>query len=185
MAACRHDNAKVASRYSRKTCRGQFILYRASSARLSVLEAMSADPSPVPAMMRLLKSFAESTRADGVTLWRGENDVLVAIANPLEPELPGTLQSLGIGLISQVYLTGQAILEDDLSTHPAHDPGVDRRTGKTCRTMMAAPVDGGDAGGVVSAVIFDSSPRGFAFADLAKLNLLARNLGELLKEGGW
>jgi hypothetical protein len=182
MAACRHDNAKVASR---NTCRGQFILYRASSARLSVLEAMSADPSPVPAMMRLLKSFAESVRADGVTLWKAEAGHLRAIANPLEPELPGTLQPLGAGLISQVYLTGQSILEDDLPSHPAHDPGVDRRTGKTCHTMMAAAVEGGDASGVVSAVIFNGSTRGFAFADLAKLNALARNLGNLLKEGGW
>lgn len=134
-------------------------------------------------MIRLMTAFAESVRADGVTLWKAGGDLLEAVANPLEPELAGTRQPLGAGLISQVYLTGQSILEDDLSSHPAHDPAVDRGTGKTCRTMMAAAVDGGVAGGVVSAVIFDQSPHGFAFADLAKLNSLARKLGDLMEEG--
>ncbi len=132
-----------------------------------------------------MTAFAESARADGVTLWKAEAGHLRAIATPLEPELAGTRQPLGAGLISQVYLTGQSILEDDLSSHPAHDPAVDHDTGKTCRTMMAAAVDGGDSGGVVSAVIFNSSPQRFAFADLAKLNALARKLGDKLKEGGW
>lgn len=146
---------------------------------------MSSGVPPSPALLRHLLEFASEAGADGVTLWKAEAGHLRAIANPLEPELPGTLQALGAGLISQVYLTGQSILEADLPSHPSHDPGVDRRTGRTCRTMMAAPVDGGASSGVVSAVIFNGSTRGFAFADLAKLNALARNLGDLLKEDGW
>jgi hypothetical protein len=161
--------------------RGQFLLYPTGSLRLWLPGAVP--PAPSPALLRHLLDFASGVGADGVTLWRAEGDALVAVANPLEPELAGTRQPLGAGLISQVYLTGQSILEDDLPSHPAHDPAVDRGTGRTCRTMMAAAVDGGHAGGVVSAVIFDPSPHGFAFADLSKLNSLARKLGDLMEEG--
>lgn len=104
-----------------------------------------------PALLRHLLGFASEAGADGVTLWKAEAGHLRAIANPVVPELRGTLQPLGAGLISQVYLTGQSILEDDLPSHPAHNPGVDHGTGKRCRTMIAAPVDWGDEGSAVFA----------------------------------
>ncbi len=138
-----------------------------------------------PAVLRLLRDFARESGADGVTLWKARDAHLAAVANPLEPGITGIRQPLDSGLVSQVYLTGQAILEEKLAEHPAHDPAIDRILGKRCRSLMAAPVEAGDGGGVVSAVVFDGRPHGFVFADLGKLVALARRLGNLVEEEGW
>ena len=145
---------------------------------------MRQDPSPPPSVLQLMNDFARDSGADGVTLWVAEDGQLAAVANPLEPEVVGIRQPLGSGLISQVYLTGQAILAEDLGADPAHDPTVDRRLGKRCRAMVAAPLEDGAAGGVISAVVFETSSRGFAFADLGKVAALAREIGNRMEEGG-
>lgn len=144
---------------------------------------MRQEPSPPPSVLQLMSDFARDSGADGVTLWMAEDGQLAAVANPLEPEVVGLRQPLGSGLISQVYLTGQAILAEDLGADPAHDPTVDRRVGKRCRSMVAAPFESGEAGGVVSAVVFETSPRAFTFAELGKVAALAREISNLMEEG--
>lgn len=143
------------------------------------------DSSPCsPRFADLLRGLALATAADGVTLWRAEARELVAVANPLEPEIVGLRQRLDAGVISQVYLTGQAILAEDLTAHPAYDPTIARMVGRPLRGMMAAPVDAGEAGGVVSAVKFGDSGT-FSFTDLGTLTAAARELGQACKEAGW
>lgn len=126
-----------------------------------------------------LKLFAEGIRADGVTLWQWEKAELVALANPLEPDIVGMRQPVGRGIISQAYLTGQAILETDPVANPHHDPEIDIRTGRKCRMIMAAPVVLPDGDGVLSAVRWqDAEDVGeFGLADLAKLSALALEFG--------
>ncbi len=141
------------------------------------------DDSNPPAVLELMRAFAEDANADGVTLWKEESGNLVATANPLEPDIVGMRQPLGSGLISRVYLTGQAILEEELPSHPSHDPVIDRRLGRKCRAMMAAPVEAGENGGVVSAVIFEDSPGGFSLKNLGELADLAGKIGKPAGKG--
>ena len=116
-------------------------------------------------------------QADGVTLWRMERGELVALANPLEPDIVGMRQPVGRGIISQAYLTGQAILDTDPAANPHHDPAIDSRTGRQCRMIMAAPVVLPDGDGVVSAVSWHEREGEFGLEDLAKLSALAMDLG--------
>lgn len=129
--------------------------------------------------------FAREIGADGITLWEAEDDHLVAIANPMEPAMIGMRQPLDRGLISQVYLTGQAIVEDSLKEQPAHDPAIDTQLGTHGVAMMAAPVPGRqdeDHAGVLSAVVFHGNPArsDFSLANLSRLAALARELA-----GAW
>ena len=127
-----------------------------------------------------MRDFAAATGADGVTLWRVEEDALVAIANPLEPSIVGLRQPLDRGLISRVYLTGQSILEQTLQDNADHDRSIDSTLGTRGIAMMAAPVDPSDGndGGVVSAVLLDrhQGPADFSLAGLDRLTVLARTL---------
>jgi len=144
-------------------------------------EASSPLPENAEALMR---DFATATGADGVTLWRAEEDALVAIANPLEPSIVGLRQPLDRGLISRVYLTGQAILEQMLQENPVHDRSIDSSMGTRGTAMMAAPLeaDEGDDGGVVSAVLLEhhQGPADFSLQGLEQLTALARALSS-----GW
>ena len=129
-----------------------------------------------------LRSFAAEVHADGVTLWSMETGELVALANPLEPDIVGMRQPVGRGIISQAYLTGQAILETDPAANPHHDPAIDNHTGRPCRMIMAAPVVLPDGDGVVSAVRWQERAGEFGLGefglgDLAKLSALAMELG--------
>lgn len=133
----------------------------------------------------LMSDFARATGADGITLWKAEDGQLVAVANPLEPAIVGLRQPLDRGLISRVYLTGQAILEQALKEQPGHDPAIDRALGTRGLALMAAPVEGitaGDEGGVLSAVLLEGTRRDadFSLASLARLSSLARDLAR-----GW
>jgi hypothetical protein len=114
-------------------------------------------------------------------LWRVEEEFLVAVANPDEPRIIGIRQPLQRGLISRVYHTGQAILEEDLAAHPNHDPTVDTLLGRRCAAMMAAPFESEDGGGVVSAVLYtDGRPgEGFDLAGLKKLGAFTRQVADI------
>ena len=132
-------------------------------------------------MKRLAEECAKRIGADGLTVWQAEGDGLVAVFNPLEPEIVGQRQTIRRGLISQVFLTGQPIIERDPATHPAHDSTIDRQTGRRCRTVMAAPwcvTDGSE--GVVSAVLFaeGGSGREFGLEELGHLSDFERCIGE-------
>lgn len=125
----------------------------------------------------LLAGFAAERAADGITLWLAEKDSLVAVANPLEPQMVGLRQPIRFGLVSQVYLTGQAMLEESPATNPRHDATIDRRIGKSCAVIMAVPVNlpGGD--GVISAVRHEGAAAAFTLDDLAALVRLAVDFG--------
>ena len=139
---------------------------------------MMADRPDSAAIAELLREFAATTGADGVTLWIAEGNDLVAQDNPLEPEIIGLRQALSSGLISQVMLTGQAILETDLSQHPAHDPSMDLKLGKPCQSMMAAFWQRGDDSGVISAVVHLGSKGSFTLDSLRKLGTLAGKISQ-------
>jgi hypothetical protein len=136
---------------------------------------------PPPRVDRLLSDFARSVGADGITLWRVEEAFLVAVANPDEPRILGIRQPLQRGLISRVYHTGQAILEENLAAHPNHDPTVDTLLGRRCAAMMAAPFESDQGGGVVSAVLYtDGRPGdGFDLDGLKRLGTVAWQLAEI------
>jgi hypothetical protein len=145
----------------------------------------TTDSSPLPENAEaLMRDFAAATGADGVTLWRAEADALVAIANPLEPSIVGLRQPLDRGLISRVYLTGQAILEQMLQENPGHDRSIDSSMGTRGTAMMAAPLEAGegDDGGVISAVLLEhhQGPADFSLHGLEQLTALARTLSS-----GW
>lgn len=134
-------------------------------------------------MKRLAAECAERIGADGLTVWQADGEDLVALFNPLEPEIEGLRQTIRRGLISQVFLTGQPIIERDPATNPAHDTTIDHRTGRRCRTVMAAPwsvMDGSE--GVVSAVLFAGGGSGAEFG-LVELGHLA-DLARCMEEGG-
>ncbi len=146
----------------------------------------SQDPQPSPgreSVEALMREFARDTGADGITLWKAEEGQLIAIANPLEPAIIGMRQPLDRGLVSRVYLTGQAILEQTLKDQPHHDPTIDEALGTRGAAMMAAPVEApaaGVEGGVISAVVLEGSrlAADFTFASLGRLSLLARELAK-------
>lgn len=130
----------------------------------------------LPPTDQLLATFAAEARADGVTLWVAEGQDLVAISNPLEPEVPGLRQPLSHGIISQVYLTGIGMTERAPTSNPAHDDSVDRHLGKRTAAIMAAPVAFGPHGGdgVISAVRHQGGQPGpFGLDDLSALERLA------------
>lgn len=124
---------------------------------------------------------AARIHADGLTIWlAGADGCLVAVCNPLEAEIVGLRQPVRSGLISQVYLTGQAIIEADPAGNPAHDPTIDLRTGRRCRTVMAVPWAGEHGReGVISAVLFADGGGGgcFGLPELAQLVELGRTIG--------
>jgi hypothetical protein len=137
-------------------------------------------PNPV---LERIEEFAGAIHADGITVWLAGPGFLEAVANPLEPEIIGMRQPTDRGLISQVYLTGQAILEHSLAANPLHDPVIDRQLGRSCRAMMAAPLEFDEAhrlgqGGVVSAVVWrdDNRLTGFSLDGLNRLAALARTI---------
>jgi phage tail protein X len=152
---------------------------------LDMNHTRSAASCPFPENAEaLMRDFATVTGADGVTLWRAEDGALVAIANPLEPSMVGQRQPLDRGLISRVYLTGQAILEQMLQENPGHDRSIDTSMGTRGTAMMAAPLEAGegDDGGVISAVLLEhhQGPADFSLHGLEQLAALARTLSS-----GW
>lgn len=140
-------------------------------------------PAATPAAQQLLRDLADRIAADGVTLWVAGENSLLAVANPLEPEIVGLVQPLAAGLISQAFLTGQAMLEVHPAGQPAHDPSIDRTLGKQCRELMAAPLEAGPIDGVISAVKLAGTPGSFALGDLHDLVAAARRIETLLANG--
>lgn len=140
---------------------------------------MKRNPTDPAELTRVLAELAPRIDADGVTCWLAEADELVAIANPLEPEIVGLRQPLQRGLISQVLLTGQAILESDLSRHPDHDPAVDQTLRRRCQSMMAAPCRLGDREGVISAVRHEGHDGSFSLEALRLLSAAAHAISSL------
>lgn len=125
----------------------------------------------------LLSAAAEQLDADGVTLWIEEEGFLRAVANPLEPKIIGIRQPLDRGIISEVFLTGQGIVETSPESNPSHDPGVDKHLGKACREIMAVAFASGGREGVVSAVRHHGEHR-FGVESLNIMNRLATELSD-------
>lgn len=131
----------------------------------------------------ILLDFSRSSGADSIAIWMFVGGHLHARICPLEPGVIGINQRLSSGLISRVFLTGQSILENDLPGNPFHDPSVDRQLGRRCSAIMAAAVDDGRDGGVVSAVLLENQESGrcFMLSDLERLSRLAGELGAILR----
>ena len=146
----------------------------------------NVDLSVMSSIGDAMEAFAAGCGADGVTLWLARGEELVGVLNPLESADLGLFrQSLKSGLISQVFLTGQSLLELDLKHHPSHDQRIDRLLGRNCRTLMASPLDIGE-GGVISAVQREGGKGGsdFGLSSLQALADLAREIETMWNEEG-
>lgn len=171
----------------------KFMLYRAIAERLWVLAREMVEKPDMSAprvekrvpdpLLERMAEFAGIIHADGITVWLASPGFLEAVANPLEPEIIGMRQTTDRGLISQVYLTGQAILGHSLPENPLHDPVIDRQLGRSCRAMMAAPLEFSEThrhgqGGVISVVAWrdESDLADFNLDGLNKLTALARTM---------
>lgn len=141
---------------------------------------MSEFPIDLIELSRTLQELATEIQADGVTCWLAKSGELVAIANPLEPAIVGISQALQKGIISQVFATGQAILETDPTNHHAHDPSVDQALATHCQTLMAAPWGNDSTEGILSAVQHAGSGKSFSLQSLQSLSQAARQLTSLL-----
>ena len=135
-------------------------------------------------LSEMLGRAAVEIEADGVTLWQADGAHLVALANPLEPEVVGLRQTIERGIISEVYLTGLAMLEEAPALNPAHDPMIDGITGRTCTSILAVPVTlphelGTD--GVISAVRHEGTvhDKPFSLGDVGKISQLSEKIETL------
>lgn len=157
--------------------------------RNSLKENMSPNPEPPPELTSegkaVIARLLGEIPADEATVWlyREAENVLLAIHNPVNPEIVGLTQPVSQGLISQVLVTGLPLLEPDVTTRHEHDRNIDSQTGQQTLALMAAPIDqDADVTGVVSAVQLSGgeSDRGFNERDLATLEHATRELGKLM-----
>ena len=84
---------------------------------------------------------ADALGADRATIWlidaeRGDLVTRVAVL----PEVPSLRLPLGRGVAGHVARTGDSLRLDDVSADPRFDPGADRETGYTTRSMIAVPI---------------------------------------------
>lgn len=129
-------------------------------------------------LAEMLCAAATQLGADGITLWISEGDHLKAVANPLESDIVGLRQPIAKGIISEVFLTGQGIVESSPAANPMHDPTIDSRLQRRCTEIMAVPVASADWEGVVSAVCHSDGIR-FGRSGLATLGKLAKEISSL------
>jgi len=100
----------------------------------------------------------------------------LSTALPLEHEFS---QPLSRGVISQAFLTGLPILEENLQIHESYDPAFDSKTGQPVSSLMAAPIwQNEELSGILTAVIFtkNAEQKKFTASLLGQLALSARNL---------
>ena len=100
----------------------------------------------------------------------------LSTALPLKNEFS---QPLSRGVISQSFLTGLPILEENLQAHTSYDPSFDSETGQEVSSLMAAPIwREGELTGILTAVIFthNTEQKQFTGLHLNELASRARNL---------
>ena len=82
--------------------------------------------------------------------------------------------------MSQSFLTGLPILEENLQAHASYDPSFDSETGQEVSSLMAAPIWlDGELAGILTAVIFTQNTGRKQFTAL-HLNELASKARDLL-----
>ena len=131
--------------------------------------------------------MARSARSMGVP------DIMIWLADPERKFLLATLgtgpqatrfegayaQPVGEGLISVVFLTGQALCRNHVAADPSHSDQLDQWLGQHTQAMVVAPLRFGDAvAGVISCAAVSplenpQPPRAFEAADLREIEFLA------------
>lgn len=130
------------------------------------------------------QSVMDRVGADGGTLWLASagEAVLTAVFNPRQPEMNGRRQPLSSGLISLVFVTGEAVNISRVATDSRHSPLIDLAVGRATEAMMAVPFQpDGQLRGVLTAVRFQFTDGGFSPQALAWLEEGSALLGELLR----
>jgi diguanylate cyclase (GGDEF)-like protein len=105
---------------------------------------------------------------------RAGNDLwFVTAFGPAGDRLPGTRLAAGRGIAGKVYVTGRPHLAADAPADPSFSPDVDRATGQTTHSVVAAPVAiGSTVCGVIELVDRLGGDR-FDERDLALLEIFA------------
>ena len=131
--------------------------------------------------------MARSARSMGVP------DIMIWLADPERKFLLATLgtgpqatrfegsfaQPIGEGLISVVFLTGQALCRNQVSADPSHSDQLDQLLGQQTQAMVVAPLRFRDTvAGVISCAAVTplanpQPPRAFEAAELREIEFLA------------
>jgi Nif-specific regulatory protein len=125
---------------------------------------------------------AEALGADRATIWLvdGEKNLLVARV-ALLPELDELRHPIDRGLAGWVAVRGESVRVDDASLDPRFDPSVDRETGYTTKTVVAAPIRERPQGPVRGVVqVLNRKTGAFDEEDSRFLDALALQLGSAL-----
>jgi GAF domain-containing protein len=95
-------------------------------------------------------------------------------------------QPIGEGLISVVFLTGQALCRNHVAADPSHSDSLDQLLGQHTQAMVVAPLRFGDSvAGVISCAAVSplanpQPPRAFEAADLREIEFLAACVSRVL-----
>ena len=150
---------------------------------LAALPAAEMDGLMDQVMQGYLGSLVERVGAEGGTLWLASpgEAVLRAVFNPRQPEMSGKRQPLSSGLISLVFVTGEAVNVSRVATDARHSPIIDLAVGRETEAMIAVPfLPAGQLRGVLTAVRFKGAEKPFSAQDLTWLTEGSALLGELL-----
>jgi hypothetical protein len=146
----------------------------------------------LPSHRSLLAEAIASVFADEGTVWLLDEarQALVPVWNsgPDAAAFVGKhVQPLSVGLVSLVFVTGQALCENQVYWHAGQDPTLDHALGVLTCSMIVVPLRvGGEMRGVVSCVKLrradsnEPDPPPFTAADLAAVGEAVQALG-----AGW
>lgn len=135
------------------------------------------------AMHGYFQSLIDRVGAVEGTLWLATpgEAVLTAAFNPRQPEMAGRRQPLASGLVSLVFVTGEAVNVSRVATDARHSPLIDLALGRETAAMMAVPfVLDSQLCGALTAVRFEEAEAAFGGQALAWFEEGSALLGELL-----
>ena len=135
----------------------------------------------------ILQKTIDSIGADEGSLWwydQSDESLVVCInTGPMADELELKLsQTLDSGIVSMVFLSGEGVVANDVSSHPDHSKQIDLELSQCTQAMMVVPIYlWGDLRGVVSAVILNETGR-FGLGHLKEMHDLSAMLSRYLEE---
>lgn len=156
-------------------------------------------PSGGPDLDPVTRALARELMARSARVM-GVPDIMIWLADPERESLLATLgtgpqatrfegsfaQPIGVGLISVVYLTGQALCRNHVAADPCHSDQLDQLLGQHTQAMLVAPLRFGDTvSGVISCAAVSPAanpqpPRAFEAADLREIEFLAACVSRVL-----
>lgn len=140
-------------------------------------------------LQELLRRSTEAAGSANSALWLVADNSLAAVLG-IGPHAKHFVDSyeqpLERGIISLVYVSGQAVCENAISSNPDHSPILDNKLGITSDAMIAVPVIAlGELVGVITCVHTrpaDSTaePSTFGAKDLREMEFAAACTGRIL-----